>query len=323
MTAAVVVIGRNEGERLKRCLNSIVGAGGTVIYVDSDSTDGSVELAERLGASVVRLDMSRPFTAARARNEGFRRLRECDPGVAHVQFVDGDCEVSAGWIGAASAFLDTRPDVAAVCGRLREMHPERSIYNLLCDVEWEKPVGEVAACGGNVMMRAGAFAAAGGFRDDMIAGEEPELCLRLRTAGWRIWCIDADMARHDAAMTRFGQWWRRTLRGGYACALGASLHGATPERYRVRESRRIWLWGLVLPLAILVVSAAAGPWALLMALAYPLQVARLAVRGSRSTRENWLRAFFLVFGKLPEMLGQLKFAISDRSGRPTRLIEYK
>ena len=37
----IVTIGRNEGERLRRCLSSVVGRGMPVVYVDSDSTDGS------------------------------------------------------------------------------------------------------------------------------------------------------------------------------------------------------------------------------------------------------------------------------------------
>ena len=60
----VVAIGRNEGERLRRCLNSVVGRGHTVVYVDSGSTDGSTELARELGADVVELDLSLPFTMA-------------------------------------------------------------------------------------------------------------------------------------------------------------------------------------------------------------------------------------------------------------------
>ena len=143
--------------------------------------------------------------------------------------------------------MTDHPDVAAVAGRLRERHPEQSIYNWLCDREWDRPAGEAASCGGIAMMRVNALRQVEGFRDDLIAGEEPELCFRLRAAGWRIWRLNDDMAWHDAGMTRFGQWWRRALRSGYVAAQGASLHGAGPERYRVWESRRAWFWGILLP----------------------------------------------------------------------------
>ena len=321
--AGVVVIGRNEGERLKRCLESVVGIGGRTVYVDSGSTDGSVATARAMQVDVIVLDARLPYTAARARNEGFRRMRELAPRLAYVQFVDGDCEVVAGWLEAAAAFLDSHTDVAVVSGRLRERHPERSIYNRLCDIEWDTPVGEAKACGGIAMARAGAFEQVGGFRDDLIAGEEPELCFRLRASGWRVWRLQQEMALHDAAMTRIAQWWKRAKRGGYASAEGVSLHGASQDRYSVRESRSAWFWGLGLPLFAFACTALIGPFGLAALLAYPAQVVRLALRGDRSARENWLRAAFLVIGKFPEMLGQLRFMTDRRLRVQPRLIEYK
>jgi len=320
---AVVAIGRNEGERLRKCLESVVGRAALVVYVDSGSTDGSVPMARSVGSEVVELDTRIPFTAARARNQGFERVRQLAPDLPYVQFVDGDCEVVVGWLDAAVEFLDTHPDVAAVCGRRRERHPEHSVYNLLCDIEWNTPVGEAKACGGDVMMRADALAAANGYRASLIAGEEPELCVRLRAAGWRIWRLDKEMTLHDAAMTRFGQWWKRTLRSGYAFAQGAALHGAPPERHWVRESRSTWFWGLVIPLVTLVVFLWIGTWAAALLLVYPLQVLRLFLRGRRSPRENFWRAAFLVLGKFPEMLGQVMFIFNRAFGNRSRLIEYK
>lgn len=319
----VVVIGRNEGVRLKRCLASLVGAAQLVVYVDSGSTDASVRMARELGVEVVELDMTMPFTAARARNEGFARLQQLQPTIAYVQFVDGDCEVVSGWLAKAQAFLHEHPAVAVVCGRRRERFPQGSIYNLLCDLEWDTPVGEAKACGGDALMRAGAFASVSGFRPELIAGEEPELCVRLRAAGWKIWRLAEEMTLHDAAMTRFGQWWQRTLRAGHAFAEGAFLHGAAPERHWLRESRRAWLWGLGIPLAVVLAGPIFGWPALLLLLVYPLQIVRLAVRGARSPRENWLQALFLVLGKFPEMLGQVKFLWRRLGAGKSTLIEYK
>ena len=322
-SCGVVAIGRNEGERLRRCLESVVGRVPASVYVDSGSTDGSAELARSLGAIVVALDMSRPFTAARARNAGFRRLREAVPDLLAAQFVDGDCEVRDGWLERGFAFLHEHPDAAAVCGRNRERFPERSLYNRLCDIEWDTPVGETRACGGNVMIRAAAFEQAGGFSEALIAGEEPELCLRMRRAGWRIWRLDAEMTLHDAAMTRFGQWWRRTQRAGYAFAEGSSLHGSGPERHWVRETRSATLWGIALPLLTLALLFPVGPAGALLLLVYPLQVLRLAARGSGRLRDRLLHAFFLVLGKFAEALGQLRFLRLRLAGRRAGLIEYK
>jgi len=172
---------------------------------------------------VVELDMSKPFSAARARNAGFERLND---KVKFIQFVDGDCEIVTGWIERARQELEQRPDVAVVCGRRRERHPEASIYNRIADIEWDTPIGEAQSCGGDSMMRADAFAAAGGFDSSVVAGEEPELCQRLRANGWKILRINAEMTLHDAAMVHMRQWWRRSVRGGYGTMDVASRFGS-------------------------------------------------------------------------------------------------
>jgi glycosyltransferase involved in cell wall biosynthesis len=218
---AVVAIGRNEGERLVRCLQSLRGRAGLVVYVDSGSTDGSLQVARSSGAEVVGLDMSSPFTAARARNAGLARALERRPDLEYVQFVDGDCEVVPGWLEAACSFLVEHPRAAVATGLRRERYPERSVYNLLCDLDWNPhAAGIVKSCGGDAMMRVAALEAVGRYRPDLVAGEEPELCVRLRAAGWEIHALGVPMTLHDAAMTRFAQWWMRTLRTGYAYAQG-------------------------------------------------------------------------------------------------------
>jgi GT2 family glycosyltransferase len=320
----VVVIGRNEGDRLKACLESVRGAAKHIVYVDSGSTDGSVAMSRSLGVTVLELELNAPFTAARARNEGFHQLLTEQPALEFVFFVDGDCELTPGWLDSGLRFLGERPEYAVVCGWRRERYPNKSVYNLLCDIEWrDGPVGEAKFCGGDALMRAKAFLQIKGFCPSLICGEEPELCVRLRQAGWKIWRLDEDMTLHDAAMYRFGQWWRRMVRGGYGFAQGADLHGALPERHWVRERGRIWLWGLWIPCSILVFAPIIGWWALLLLMIYPLQVVRLWLRGTRSARENWWRAVALVLGKFPEMVGQLKFKINRFQRVQAKLIEYK
>jgi GT2 family glycosyltransferase len=318
-----VAIGRNEGERLKRCLQSLSEAA-VVVYVDSGSSDGSAQWARsQATAEVIDLDLTLPFTAARARNAGFLRLRGMAPDLSYVQFVDGDCELRQGWPQRALSFLEAHRDVGAVYGRRRERHPERSIYNWLCDQEWDGPVGEVRACGGDVMMRAHAVEAVGGYRVDLIAGEEPELCVRLRAAGWRVWRLEDEMTLHDAAMTRFDQWWRRTLRGGYAFAQGAYLHGVRPERHFVWESNRAWLWGFWMPLGCLTAGLAFGPWGWAAWLIYPLQMLRQTVRNQGPLSRRARLALFQVLARFPEGLGQIKFMRDRLLSRQARLIEYR
>jgi GT2 family glycosyltransferase len=318
----VVAIGRNEGERLKQCLRSTSKAA-TTVYVDSGSADASVEWARDFGVDVVELDMTAPFTAARARNAGFRRLRKLAPDLSYVQFIDGDCELDQSWPAAAISFLHSNDAVCAVLGRRRERFPDRSIHNLMCDQEWDIPIGEVSACGGDVMMRASAFETAGGYCDDLIAGEEPELCLRLQAAGWKIWRLNHEMTLHDAAMHHFGQWWRRQVRSGYAFAQGAHLHGRGPERHWVWESRRALTWGIAFPLLVISALAVLGWLGALLLLIYPLQIVRRMLRMTGSLRTRLQFAFFEQLSRFPEAIGQLRFLRDRLLGRRGHLIEYK
>ena len=320
---AVVVIGRNEGERLRISLSSVVGKTALTVYVDSGSMDDSLLLARQLNAEVVELDASVPFTAARARNAGFKRAMTLLPQTEFVQFVDGDCELAMGWLHTAKDFLESSPSVAVAFGQQRERNCERSIYNRLCDMEWAVAPGQVKACGGCAMMRADAFVQVGGFREDLIAGEEPEMCVRLRARGWQIHSLPQPMATHDAAMTHFSQWWRRTVRSGYAFAQGAYLHGAPPERHWVWESRRAWIWGLGLPALSLGLAAQFGPWGLAVFGAYPLQMLRQFQRHSGTVAERALKAVFQTVGRFPEMIGQFQFWRDRLLRMRSRLIEYK
>ena len=314
-----IVIGRNEGARLAAGLDTLASQGVQVVYVDSGSTDGSREVAGATGAQVVELDLSRPFTAARARNAGRAALGSEAP--LYLQFFDGDCEIREGWLDTARAFLDAHPQVAVVCGRRRERYPDASIYNQLIDAEWDTPVGKALACGGDALMRTEAFDQVGGFREDLIAGEEPELCVRLRQAGWEIHRLNAEMTWHDADITRFSQWWRRATRAGHAFAEGAALHGHLPERHWVRERNRALAWGLALPLLAIIGGLIWWPLALLL-LAYPAQMARLALRAGGGGFA-WAQATFTTLGKIAEAQGALQYHARWLARGEARLIEYK
>jgi GT2 family glycosyltransferase len=319
----VVVIGRNEGERLQRCLDSIPNTIKNIVYVDSGSQDDSVETTRARGIEVVDLDRGVPFTAARARNKGVDRLLALSPSLRYVFFVDGDCEIVDGFIEKAFRFIEQREDVAVVCGWRREKYPDSSIYNSLIDLEWRVPPGRTLSCGGDSLMRIAAFRQVTGFRGDLICGEEPELCHRLRKLGWSIWCLGEQMTLHDAAIFKIGPWFKRAVRGGYGFANLAALHGGSPERMWVAECRRIWLWGFLFPLTILLLSVALSGWIMLLFLVYPLRVFRLFLRGRSSRRINWWNAVSLVVYQFPAFWGQLKYAADRLSQSRSRIIEYK
>ena len=322
----VVLIGRNEGDRLVACLDSLSAHASRTVYVDSGSTDDSVAQATQRGVTVVQLDTDQPFTAARARNAGYEKLIAQHPDTPYVQFVDGDCVVDEHWLATAIARLNEDKQLAVVCGRRREINPHASIYNRLCDIEWDTPVGPAQSCGGDAMFRRAAFDQVGGYNPTIIAGEEPELCFRLRQQGWSIERIDAEMTRHDANMTSVSQWIRRHQRAGHAYAEGAAMHGNSPERYCVRDVHSILLWSLDLPFFILAVALLISPYALIAFIVYPLMVLKIGI-GQRRRGRSWFDA--LLFGancikaKVPQALGVLRYHLARLRGRRNTIIEYK
>lgn len=335
-SVGVVVIGRNEGLRLQRCLRSLLDQGaGPIVYVDSGSTDNSVEYSQSQGVHVVNLDTSVPFTMARGRNAGFEELRRLFPELQWVQFVDGDCEVQPDWIQHAHEALKARKDVAAVCGRRRERHPEASIYNRLADMEWDAPVGEVEECGGDVLFRTSVFDEVGGFHPGMIAGEEPELCVRVREAGHKVLRIDREMTLHDAAITRFSQWWTRAVRSGHSYAEGMAMHGRGPTRHNVRRTLSALTYGLALPAlwggALFFAANGIGFGAAqLVLVAVPVAYVRAAAGAYRYRRGHGdtpklaaMYAGFCVLQKFPETIGIMTYWSNRLRGRYSTLIEYK
>lgn len=298
-SCGAVVIGRNEGDRLRRCLAAVTAQIDKVVYVDSGSTDDSLDFAREIGVVAVALDPAQPFTAARARNSGVEALASTHPEVDFVQFIDGDCELDPDWLGKALAAMALSLQTAVVCGRRRERRPDLSVYNRLCDIEWNTPVGETDACGGDSLMRLAAFREVGGFAPELIAGEEPDLCHRLRQSGWNVLRIDAEMTLHDAGMTRASQWWARAKRSGYATAEAWRRRGASdPRLKRQALSNIFWAQPLAWPL-----------WPVLWWRVY--------------RRAGSLQATHVVLGKLPHLHGQLRYWLDRPKGRPATLIEYK
>src|SRR5437762_6754973 len=127
LRVGIVVIGRNEGHRLIRCLKSLNGTASPVIYVDSGSVDGSMGTATGMGMHAVA--SSPPYTAASARNHGFGVLLHRHPDLDVVQFLDGDCTLMDGWLQAAIQGFKEEPRRAVVVGHLLERNRGATPYN--------------------------------------------------------------------------------------------------------------------------------------------------------------------------------------------------
>jgi glycosyltransferase involved in cell wall biosynthesis len=341
---AVVVIGRNEGERLKRCFASLQAQhAGPIIYVDSGSTDDSVAHARQIAVQVVELAMDQPFTMARARNAGLMYVSDHYPNCSLVQFVDGDCEVAEGWLAVASDYLAQHPQVVAVCGNRVERFPDATVYNQLIAMEWQALAGEVEACGGDAMYRTDPLLMVDGFNDHMIAGEEAELGRRLTATGLSIMRLDQPMTTHDANMQKLSQWWLRSIRCGHAYAQGYDLQRhnrvAGKSCYRRRQVFSSLFYGVAVPALLVLFSAMLATIslpatslifvysAMLFLLSLYIRVIHKSAWAKmslgNSVKQCFLYAYFVALAKFPEAQGILKYYKNKLFGKTAKIIEYR
>lgn len=317
----IVLIGHNEGRRLRRALDAAADEQPAVVaYVDSGSTDDSLAIAESFRGRVVveQLDASLPFTAARGRNRGFQLVRGLAPEVEFVQFVDGDCILTPGWTDMAVAHLTQHPHIAIVAGRLREEDRERNAYHRLADMEWDVTAGDVESTGGIAMVRARAFEEAGGFDASVSAGEELELALRIRARGFRILRLPEDMAYHNADIERFSEWWQRAIRSGHGYAEGLYLQARYHQPLHVKTVASIAVWGALLPIAVASTLLPTSGLSLSMLAAYGVLWLRVrAHRLSHGDRvdDAALYATAIVLGKFAGVFGVARFLMKLASRR--------
>ena len=324
----IVVIGRNEGARLASCLESMQSQQCPIVYVDSGSSDNSLAIASTLADKVISLDPTTPFSAARARNEGFEWLSTQYSCIEFVQFIDGDCFVCDGWFKQAIAALKADSKRAAVVGHLLERYPEASVYNRLCALEWKSPVGNLTnfgALGGISVIRVDVFKQLNGFKADVIAGEDSELGVRMSLLGYQVTKLDHAMATHDANMTAFGQWWKRTVRAGHAIGQRAYLNGNTAAKDCVRERKSTLVWGVFLPALVLVLLIPTRGLSLLLLSAYlvlAFKIFRYRRNQNEASGDALIYTFFTVLGKIANGIGLLTF-YKNHMKKQYQIIEYK
>ena len=325
---SIVVIGRNEGQRLKGCFESICAVRGfdkvQLIYVDSASTDGSPELASQFGAEVVVIHPERP-TAASGRNAGWIRATE-----EFILFLDGDTVLNPDFPRSALNAMIGDPGIGAVWGHRRELHPDKSIYIRVLDLEWIYRPGIMEACGGDVLMRRSVLLEVGGYDNGLIAGEEPELCRRMRSRGYSILHIDHPMTQHDLHITRWSQYWKHARRAGYAYAEVSDRFRFTEDPLWLADSRREFILGCFWPLSFAVALAASIHFRYLpmtiwfgLCLAASFRSAWRARWKSNDAITLFLYGLHSHLQHIPISLGQLQYILDKRRKRKRNLIEYK
>jgi len=325
---SVVVIGRNEGERLRRCLQSVfdMDRGNfdiEVIYADSGSIDGSVALAQLMGARTIILHPERP-SAALGRNAGWRAA-----GGSIVLFLDGDTILHPRFVADSLVEFSDR-EIAVVWGHRRELYPERSIYIRTLDLDWIYAAGKTPYCGGDALFLRDVLAQVNGFDETLIAGEEPELCRRIAALGYSILHVDRPMTGHDLAIHRWSQYWRRSTRAGHAFAEVSDRFKAIgqfwTEESKRNRNRALILVGLLL-IGLLGSILLLSPWPLVAVLVFfALLAMRSAWKSRWKTKDVIALALYGIHSHLqqiPIYVGQLQYKLNRRRGKRAMLVEYK
>lgn len=324
----MVVIGRNEGERLRSCLVSVLRVNYPrdlfeVVYVDSASTDGSIALAEELGVRVLRL--TGPTTAARARNLGLTAV-----STPLVMFLDGDTVLHADFLRRTESAFDD-PRVAGIFGVRKESRTGDSVYNAIFDIDWPREEGDALYFGGDALVRVSTLHLVGGYDASLIAGEEPDLCRRIRAHNFRILHVSLPMTEHDLAMHRFSQYWKRSVRTGYAYAQVSKRYWASADPLWRSQAERNWvrggIWVLTPVLAVLLSIWLLNPLPLVVLALLLAAASWKSVRRAREQSSSWKVA--LAYGlhsqlqHIPLLVGQVRFHIHEQRNTSGMLIEYK
>jgi glycosyltransferase involved in cell wall biosynthesis len=325
---SVVIIGRNEGERLMHCIDSVlamrVAGGSEIIYVDSGSRDGSPDRARSRGLRVISVAAEHP-TAARGRNAGWHACAG-----AFVLFLDGDTIVAPEFVERALPEFGN-PRVAVVWGERREIRPESSVYNRILDLDWIHAPGFTEFCSGDALVRRVALEEVGGYDDELIAGEEADMCRRMRARGLLSLHLAIPMTGHDLAITKWSQYWSRARRSGYAYLEVSERFRGSGMPVWEREVRQNRLRaGILLTVPLLGAALSLLLRSSSTMLAVPLFYAALILRTALKCRwKGGSLATRLLYGlhshaqQIPILIGQLTYCRDRRTGRKRALIEYK
>ncbi len=326
MDVDCVIIGVNAESTLEECIRSVVETNYSrgkvhVYFVDGGSTDRSIEIAQSFsGVHVIEIHPEYPSPGI-GRNAGWRKGSS-----PMVQFLDSDTVLDPGWLDKAIDALTEK--VGAVRGNREEINPDASVFNWIGDLEWNGPPGECETFGGDVLIRRLVLEETGGYDDILVGGEDPELSRRVRLKGWKIVQLDDPMTRHDLAMTRVSQYWKRGFRTGYGYAAVAMRHGFGSRQFSIYEFARIIIrgGGSVALAVIGLIGAIWCPWSLFLLLPaalllfYPLILRASYLRNDKDLGpgKTMLYALHCSFVVLPEFLGILRFLVGKVLSRPLR-----
>jgi len=213
---SVIIVNWNRRALLRACLQSLTPQRGVefeTIVVDNGSADDSADMAEReFGARVIRNRVNLGFCAAN--NQGIAEARG-----ELIALLNNDAEAEPGWLAALAAAFDRAPDIGMAASKILDYDDPRRI-DKAGHVIWPdgqnrgRGTGAIDAGqfdreeevlwpdGCAAMYRAAMLARIGGFDEDFFAyGDDAELGLRARIAGWRCLYVPSAVVRHHRGST--------------------------------------------------------------------------------------------------------------------------
>lgn len=318
--AGIVVIGRNEGMRLVESLTAAKEFGCPIIYVDSRSSDGSVNRVNEMNINVLILDQDKPINASRARNEGYKYLLENNPDLEFIHFIDGDTVFDPMWNNIAIDILSINPSLAVICCVLKEKNRHCSIFARLLEIEWRLMTKCNGKCGGNATIRVSALLSVGGYDEDLIAGADPDLYRRISNKGFHLKVVNKELAEHDARMLKLSQWWTRGVKSGFG-------YSDIINRYNFTGGMRsAIIWGGIIPFIFILSSVNYGFLGWVVLLLYPMQATRIYFSKEISCLDKGDKYFYccnILLSKFPQLYGAFKYLMFKTLKVNKKAIQYK
>ncbi len=235
-----VIIGLNSEKYLGECIKSCLEVTkeynvAKIIYVDGGSDDNSINIADELGVTTIIYEGSYPSPGIQ-RNIGFKASKN-----KYIMFLDSDTIVNKEFVVKALDILKNGIGVGGVFGRRIEKYPTKNFYHVIANIEWNKQIGTAKDFGGDVVLKREAVQLTGGYNEELIGGEDPELARRIIKLGYEIIGLDTTMTIHDINMNSIKSYLKRAYRSGYGFGAVHYFH----KEYWILENKRILIRGFL------------------------------------------------------------------------------
>lgn len=199
----IIIIGYNEAPNLPRTITAAVKAARQlendlnfstrVVYIDSNSTDNSFEIASAHGIEAFYANPDFK-SVGNGRHSGYL-LTDSE----YIMFLDGDCELHQQWLVEGVKFLAEFPQAGGAIGKETKI---RFFGDKMVPVENigkipDKPIFVKPTCiTGSGLYRREAVDSSGGIEPDIESSEDRLLNFQLHVNGWPVYEIPIQMITH-------------------------------------------------------------------------------------------------------------------------------